>query len=78
MPNRALHDHVVVAFITSQVSAVLDPPDIVIDPTDGDFAPTGLRVALAIRRHCLMTSSTGGRLTGGVAAKNASWASAVS
>ncbi len=51
------HDHVVVAFITSQVLGELDPTDIVIEPTDEDFAQTGLRVALAIRLHRLMTLS---------------------
>lgn len=35
------HDHVVVAFITSQVPGQLDPTDIVILPSDEDFAQTG-------------------------------------
>ena len=51
------HDHVVVAFITSQVPGQLDPTDIVILPSDEDFAQTGLRVASAIRLHRLMTLS---------------------
>lgn len=52
------HDHVVVAFITSQVPGQLDPTDIVILPSDEDFAQTGLRVASAIRLHRLMTLSS--------------------
>lgn len=52
-------DHVVVAFITSQVPQVLDSTDVVIQPSDTGFAQTGLRVASAVRLHRLMTLITG-------------------
>jgi mRNA interferase MazF len=52
------HRHVVLAFITSQVSASVLDTDVVLQPTDSDFAATGLRVASAIRLHRLMTAST--------------------
>lgn len=53
------HNHLVVAFITSQIPMALDTTDIVVLPTEVGFAQTGLRVASAIRLHRLMTVSTG-------------------
>jgi mRNA interferase MazF len=49
------HGHVVLAFITSQISASPSPTDFVIDKTDADFAATGLKVSSTIRLHRLMT-----------------------
>ncbi|MGH9798877.1 MAG: type II toxin-antitoxin system PemK/MazF family toxin [Blastocatellia bacterium] len=49
------HSHIVLAFITSQVSANASPTDFVIDKSDADFATTGLKVSSTIRLHRLMT-----------------------
>ncbi len=49
------YDHVVVAFITSHVSAIASPTDLIIDASDADFASTGLKVPSTIRLHRLMT-----------------------
>jgi mRNA interferase MazF len=52
------YNHVVLAFITSQVSANPAITDFVIDINDTDFAETGLKVSSMIRLHRLMTVST--------------------
>ncbi len=52
------HRHVVLAFISSQVPAVLCPTDLLLDPADADFAATGLRVASVLRLHRMMTVTT--------------------
>ena len=49
------HRHVVLAFISSQVPGAPEPSDLVLDPTDADFAATGLRVASVLRLHRVMT-----------------------
>ena len=49
------HSHIVLAFITSRVSAGATPTDFVIDSRDADFATTGLKVSSTIRLHRLMT-----------------------
>lgn len=49
------HNHVVVAFITSRVSANPSATDFVIDKADTDFAKTGLKVSSTICLHRLMT-----------------------
>jgi mRNA interferase MazF len=49
------HSHIVLAFITSQVSANASATDFVIDKSDADFAVTGLKVSSMIRLHRLMT-----------------------
>jgi mRNA interferase MazF len=49
------HSHIVLAFITSQVSASASATDFVIDKSDADFATTGLKVSSTIRLHRLMT-----------------------
>ena len=43
------HRHVVLAFITSRPPTPLLPTDIVLDPSQPDFAMTGLRVPSTIR-----------------------------
>ena len=52
------HRHVVVAFISSVVPSPLTSTDVLLDPSDPDFAVTGLRVRSVIRLHRLMTVST--------------------
>jgi mRNA interferase MazF len=49
------HDHIVLAFITSQISASASATDLVINKSDADFATTGLKVSSTIRLHRLMT-----------------------
>lgn len=49
------HDHIVLAFITSRVSANAAATDFVINKSDADFATTGLKVSSTIRLHRLMT-----------------------
>ena len=49
------HSHVVLAFITSKISAGASATDVVIDKSDADFATTGLKVSSTIRLHRLMT-----------------------
>src|SRR5207245_157321 len=53
------HRHVVLAFISSQMPAAPEPSDLVLDPTDADFAATGLRVVSVLRLHRVMTVTTG-------------------
>ncbi len=49
------HSHIVLAFITSRVSASASATDFVIDKSDADFVATGLKVSSMIRLHRLMT-----------------------
>ena len=49
------HSHIVLAFITSRISASASATDFVIDKLDADFATTGLKVSSTIRLHRLMT-----------------------
>ncbi len=49
------HSHIVLAFITSRISAGASATDFVIDKSDADFAATGLKVSSTIRLHRLMT-----------------------
>ena len=49
------HSHLVLAFITSRISASTSATDFVIDKSDADFATTGLKVSSTIRLHRLMT-----------------------
>ena len=43
------------AFITSVVSAPLEPSDLLIDPGQADFARTGLKVRSVLRLHRMIT-----------------------
>jgi mRNA interferase MazF len=52
------HRHVVLAFVSSVVPALLLPTDLPIEPSDSDFAQTGLRVRSVLRLHRLMTVTT--------------------
>ncbi len=47
--------HVVIAFITSQLSKADQPTDIPLLPSSADFASTGLKLPSAIRLHRLIT-----------------------
>ncbi|HWD19553.1 MAG TPA: type II toxin-antitoxin system PemK/MazF family toxin [Verrucomicrobiae bacterium] len=49
------HRHVIVAFISSQVPSSLTGTDIVFNPSQKDFAATGLRVPSVLRLHRLIT-----------------------
>jgi len=40
--------HVVLAFVTSRTPTIILPTDIVLDPSQADFAETGLRVQSTI------------------------------
>jgi len=51
------YGHIVLAFITSKVSANPSDTDFIIDSNDADFAQTGLKVSSTIRLHRLMTVS---------------------
>lgn len=52
------HRHIVLAFITSAVTANSTATDLVLDIGDTDFAQTGLRVSSTIKLHRLVTVST--------------------
>ncbi|MDW8326608.1 MAG: type II toxin-antitoxin system PemK/MazF family toxin [Anaerolineales bacterium] len=52
------YQHVVLAFITSQIVSSPLPTDLPIDVNDPEFGGTGLRVASTIQLHRLMTAST--------------------
>jgi len=49
---------VILAFITSRVSAEPLVTDLVLDSSDSEFASTGLRVSSMLRLHRLMTATT--------------------
>ncbi len=53
-----VHRHVVLAFITSVVPTALEPTDLLLDPSDADFARTGLRVRSVLRLHRMVTVPT--------------------
>jgi mRNA interferase MazF len=53
-----VHRHVVLAFVTSQVSAPLASSDLVLDTQEPDYSTTGLRVSSTLRLHRLMTVTT--------------------
>ena len=49
------YDHVVIAFITSQLVSLSEISDLSLHSTDIDFSQTGLKVDSAIRLHRLIT-----------------------
>lgn len=51
------YGHIVLAFITSTVSANPPDTDLVIETNDADFSQTGLKVSSTIRLHRLATIS---------------------
>ncbi len=52
------YDHVVLAFITSQIPSDIVDSDLVLDSTHRDFHATGLKVSSTLRLHRLMTVAT--------------------
>ena len=52
------YNHVVIAFITSQIHIANEASEIIIDSTDVGFGITGLRMSSAIRLHRLVTIPT--------------------
>ena len=53
-----LHQHVILAFITSRIPAPLQDTDLVLDASYADFATTGLRVSSTLQLHRPMTATT--------------------
>lgn len=53
-----VYQHVVIAFITSQLSKATESSDLPLLPSDADFSQTGLKVASALRLHRLVTIPT--------------------
>ena len=53
------HDHVILAFITSQPPPDAITSDLVIDPREPGFAATGLRVRSVLRLHRVVTVTAG-------------------
>ncbi len=49
------YQHVVIAFITSQVTKASEPSDILLLASSPDFPSTGLKASSAIRLHRLVT-----------------------
>lgn len=49
------YNHVVISFITSQITKATEPTDMPLIATDIDFKLTGLKVDSAIRLHRLVT-----------------------
>jgi mRNA interferase MazF len=49
------YEHLVISFITSQLTKANETSDIPILPTDSDFSLTGLKLPSAIRLHRLVT-----------------------
>lgn len=54
----SVYNHVVIAFITSQIQNATESTDILIHATHSDFQQTGLSVGSAIRLHRLLTVPT--------------------
>ena len=52
-----MHQHVVLAFITSTIPNPLEPTDVLLAPGMPDFAATGLRVPSTLRLHRMVTIS---------------------
>ena len=50
-----IYNHIILAFITSQISANLMDSDILIESNNIDFAATGLRVASILKLNRLIT-----------------------
>lgn len=51
------HQHIIVAFISSQIKSDCLPTDIVLTPEHPDFELTGLHVSSTLQLHRLMTTS---------------------
>jgi len=53
-----IYNHIVIAFITSQIEAATEHTDLLIDESDSAFSETGLKVSSAIRLHRMVTIPT--------------------
>lgn len=53
-----VYNHVVISFITSQITQATESSDLQILTSDADFSYTGLKVDSAIRLHRLVTIPT--------------------
>ena len=53
--SKGIYNHVVCAFITSNLTAKIEPSDILLSSNDPGFTLTGLKVNSAIRLHRLTT-----------------------
>jgi len=52
-----LHEHIILAFITSRIPENPLESDLVIDSRDSDFASTGLHASSTLQLHRLMTAT---------------------
>ncbi|HFC00595.1 MAG TPA: type II toxin-antitoxin system PemK/MazF family toxin [Phaeodactylibacter sp.] len=52
------YNHIVIAFVTSQISKAVEPSDLLIKNTDPNFKVTGFKVSSAVRLHRLVTIPT--------------------
>ncbi len=52
------YNHLVIAFITSNIAIATEASDLIINSTDADFSMTGLRLSSAVRLHRLVTIPT--------------------
>jgi mRNA interferase MazF len=52
-----VHQHVVLAFVTSVVPQNLEATDVLLETGSADFGQTGLRVRSALRLHRMVTVS---------------------
>jgi mRNA interferase MazF len=53
-----VHNHVILAFITSRVPDIPLGSDLILNTSDPDFPATGLKVTSTLQLHRLMTAST--------------------
>jgi mRNA interferase MazF len=56
--ETSIHNHVIIAFISSQVPQVINSSDIKINEQDTDFVQTGLKQNSLLVLHKLVTIST--------------------
>jgi mRNA interferase MazF len=52
-----IHNHIVLAFISSQISTNALETDVIIEPNHADFSATGLRISSILKLNRLMTVS---------------------
>lgn len=51
------HNHIIFAFITSNINSAKEATDIVVEKTSLDFEKTGLKVSSIVKMHRLITLS---------------------
>lgn len=57
-PKISKYDHIVIAFITSNIQIANEPSDFVLHSSEQDFKKTGLKLDSAVRLHRLATIPT--------------------